>query len=269
MTDSELVKLLLAGGKYVGLCNDALLRTARWSLARTNTPKMAFKTAKRKLHQITGAYLSRRGLKRIERDLSSVRGGDASARQFCRRVLARHASNRERLPVMAELYQGLFSGTGSPATILDLACGLNPFSLPWMQLAADVAYTPLDMDSALVSVINLFMRKIGRGAPAICADILSSIPRERFDLVMILKALPCFEQQEKGVSERLLQELDASRILISFPAQSLGGHAKGMRAHYQGFVDNLVAGKKWRVEKLDFRSEFFFLINKQEESRHG
>ena len=37
---------------------------------------------------------------------------------------------------------------------------------------------------------------------------------------MLLKTLPCLEQQEKGISKRLLSQLTCDQVIISFPAKS-------------------------------------------------
>src|SRR3989344_6671630 len=54
-------------------------------------------------------------------------------------ILKLHSSTRERLPYYEQLYQQLFSKT-NPKTILDLGCGLNPFSLPLMNLKYPTYY---------------------------------------------------------------------------------------------------------------------------------
>ena len=47
-------------------------------------------------------------------------------------VLERHASTRERLPYYGELYNHIFEITGTPKVILDLGCGVNPFSYKYL-----------------------------------------------------------------------------------------------------------------------------------------
>ena len=49
---------LRSSHKYALLCDQALLRTASWAVARTGTVREAVKLAKRKLHQVHGAYVT-------------------------------------------------------------------------------------------------------------------------------------------------------------------------------------------------------------------
>ncbi len=44
-------------------------------------------------------------------------------------ILKTHSSTKERLTAYPSLYKRIFDITGKPSSILDLACGLNPFSL--------------------------------------------------------------------------------------------------------------------------------------------
>ena len=58
----------------------------------------------------------------------------AAIKEFCLEILARHDSTRERIPYLSEFYEAILEIAQTPRIILDLACGLNPFALPFMGL---------------------------------------------------------------------------------------------------------------------------------------
>lgn len=82
------------------------------------------------------------------------------------------------------------------------------------------------------------------------------------DVALLLKLAPCLEQLEKGVVRRLLDELTAQVLIVSFPAQSLGGQRKGMVEHYTAQMEALIAGRDWMVERFQFASELVFRIRR-------
>ena len=59
-----------------------------------------------------------------------------------------------------------------------------------------------------------------------------------------------------------MKRCKADHVLVSYPAQSLGGKGKGMRANYEAQFSELVAGKGWTIRRYDFATELAFLITK-------
>jgi len=80
------------------------------------------------------------------------------------------------------------------------------------------------------------------------------------DVALLLKLAPCLEQLAKGIVQRLLNELTAPVLIVSFPAQSLGGQRKGMVASYAAQMETLVAGRAWTVERFEFPTELVFRL---------
>ncbi|MFN3979479.1 MAG: hypothetical protein ACK4SA_03715, partial [Caldilinea sp.] len=62
--------------------------------------------------------------------------------------------------------------------------------------------------------------------------------------------------------QRLLDELTARVLIVSFPAQSLGGRRKGMVETYAAQMDALLTGRDWAVERFEFVSELVFRIRR-------
>jgi len=91
------------------------------------------KSAKKRLHQLYGAYNSANIHKKAEKILYSERFSECeSPESEAFKIMRLHASTKERLPHISEFYQFITDHTGNPETILDLGCGFNPFSLHFM-----------------------------------------------------------------------------------------------------------------------------------------
>ena len=99
----------------------------------------------------------------------------------------------------------------------------------------------------------------GRAAPR---DLLAHPPTEPADLVLLLKTLPCLEQTDKHAAATLLDALQAPYLLVSFPAQSLGGRDKGMVSHYTDRFLTLTQERNWSVQSFSFATEIAFLVKR-------
>lgn len=251
--------------KYRHLCDATVRRVAASAGSRADSHKGAVKSTKRKLHQIYGAYLEGwdpQAARKLVEGLTPHAGAEA-VRAVSRQVLALHASTRERLPLLDTLYRRLFEITGVPRRVLDLGCGLHPFSVPWMGLPQDAQYRAWEIDERMTDLVNLFLSRIGCRGAAFCRDMLAGTPTEQADVVFVLKMLPCLERQEGGCSSRLLRDLNARFVVVSFPTRSIGGRDKGMQAHYSAAMDRILAGLRWPASKVECRQEMFFVLDKR------
>jgi len=261
---SQIVEELKRSRKYRHLCEDTLVRVAAWAAVRAKSQKDATQKAKRKLHQVYGAYLEAWDFEHAGRMLGALRPGadPEAARKVCRQIMQQHTSTKERLGHLDTLYASLFAITGRPQRILDVGCGLHPFALPWMELPGEVVYFAWDIDERVVALVNRFLTMMGSEPHARCRDVLVSSPTAQADVAFVLKMLPCLEQQEKGCSVRLLRDINAPFIVVSFPVHSIGGHGKGMRKHYAQMMENISAELGWRGVPLEFREELFFVLHR-------
>lgn len=118
-------------------------------------PKVALKKAKGKLHQICGAFSAVGEIDRTALMVEEiVKNPAGDARSVCARILDLHSSTRERRDFLPDLYGRIFRITGAPGRILDIGCGLNPFSVPFMGLPADCEYVAWDTDRRLVELVG-------------------------------------------------------------------------------------------------------------------
>ena len=253
-----IVSELRESRKYRHLCEDTLNRVGRWAQGRHPTHKLAVKNAKTKLHQVYGAFVEKVDFARLENLTSPLAETDLTI--TCSEILGCHTSTAERLPFIQELYATLFGITGIPDRLLDLACGLNPFSLPWMSLPEGTKYEAWDIDSRMVSAVNhLFTSSLVKGTSR-CRDLLVDKEALEADVVLLFKTLPGIEQQEKGISLQLLRKMSAEHIAVSFPSRSIGGRAKGMPEHYESIAETLALDLGRSMEKFTIPGEIFYVM---------
>ncbi|MCA9955770.1 MAG: hypothetical protein KC434_13670, partial [Anaerolineales bacterium] len=171
-----------------------------------------------------------------------------------------HASTRERLPILDEFYETIFFFFPPIHTVLDLACGLNPLVYPWLPLPGDVQFTAVDIYSDMLTFIQEFFELTGVNGRTQQRDIIGNPPTEPYDLILLLKTLPCLEQVDKNAAVNLLDKLNGRYLLISYPAQSLGGRSKGMVENYTQQFEALANGRNWQVQRFEFATELAFLV---------
>ncbi|MDH7569751.1 MAG: 16S rRNA methyltransferase [Armatimonadota bacterium] len=258
----QIVAELAQSRRYAFVCPETLRRVATWA-AQRYPPRHAAAAARRKLHQVYGAFLAPRAAARVAREVEALPPNPPTGvlEETCRRVLALHASTAERLPLLEGLYPDLFA-SHPPCRVLDLACGLHPFAIPWMGLGKEVCYLAYDIDTRLTTAINTFFAHLGIAGQAVSGDLLVSLPNHPADLVFLLKTLPCLEQQEKGAALRLLSALRAPRIVVSFPARTLGGRDVGMREHYAAFMADLAHALGACTHEVSRPNETFYVLQR-------
>jgi len=271
---TELIEIVRSSSKYAAVSEAMIRSIGLRELAARRTLKEATKATKNKLHQVAGAYLDGRmpydeWLAMLEKQgdgeiEETGRSGilNSQFRQACLEIMRHHASTRERLPILEQFYATTLASLGPIHSVIDLACGLNPLALAWMPLAPDVRYYACDIYDDMIAFLNGFFARAGvRGQAHVC-DLVAGAPNEQADLALVLKALPPLDQQAKNAGRDLLRALNARHILVSFPAQSLGGRGKGMAENYEQRFRALAGAEGWSLERFVFPTELAFLVRK-------
>jgi 16S rRNA (guanine(1405)-N(7))-methyltransferase len=259
-----LVVAVLSSGKYRYVVPEFVRTIGARELAVRPNLKAAIKATKNALHQAGGAFVD--APIRYDRALAALRdaAGDPGARRaICRAIMASHTSTRERLPILESFYSGTLAAVPPPARVLDIACGLNPLARPWMPFPEVTEYVGYDIYTDQIVFLNEFFTLAGSNGRAEARDVIGRPPEEEADLALILKTLPCLETVDRQAPARLLDAVRARRLLVSFPAQTLGGRRKGMAAHYEADFRRLLDERGWPAERFEFATELAFLVEKR------
>lgn len=260
---AELFAAVQASTKYRQVSPDLIRQIGERELAKGTRLKEAIKATKDKLHQVGGAFLEvdlpdARWLA----DLPASDDGDAAAwRSAILGLMRRHASTRERLPILTDFYAAAFAGLPPVTSVLDLACGLHPLGIPWMPLAPGAQYFAYDIYQGMMDLLNGFFPLAGVQGAAQVWDVALAVPTQPVEVAFILKALPCLEQIDPAAPRRIVDVVQAKRLVVSYPARSLGGRHKGMPTQYAARFRALVADKPWRITEHLFPSELVFVID--------
>ncbi|MBN2047746.1 MAG: hypothetical protein JW750_07890, partial [Anaerolineaceae bacterium] len=233
-------------------------------------PKAAVKATRQKMHNIIAPYLGDPDYEQERLNLTeALQSADPQAeKDACLRILETHASTLERIPILDRFSQELFNVTGTPASIIDLACALHPFSLPWMNLPRETAYHAYDLHQPRVDLINHYFRLRGMRPLAEKRDILLDPPAFHADVAFLFKEAHRLEQRQRGCNLPLWQALNVEWLLVSLPVQSLGrGH--DLEEKHRALVARIIEGQNWQMSEKIIENEMVFFIRKSKPSTVG
>jgi 16S rRNA (guanine(1405)-N(7))-methyltransferase len=270
MNDDSLhqsVEEILASKKYRDLHIPPETVTAVLSaeFERMGKIKPAVKSAKQKLHNIVAAYLGDpdyvQAIQWMTTQLPQTSPQEEQA--MCEQLLFHHASTRERLPHLREFYETIFTVTGKPSVILDLACGLHPFGLPWMDLPPTIEYHAYDLHLPRIESIQAYFSHRYPRSQAHHQDILLSIPTLSADVAFLLKEAHRIEKRAKDSNLPLWQQLNVNWLVISLPTFSLN-QQHDLREGHRNMVNNLLGktGIAWQQTVTEVHGEMLFFLQK-------
>ena len=259
----EVVEKIRLSNKYRYINEKTILELAKIELPKHKSEKNLIKAVKNRLHQVYGAFLSRKDAEKISKLLSILESGEGDIRDVAKEILRLHQSTRERLDIYEELYREIFDVTGRPGSLMDLACGLNPFSIPYMDIDRPVDYYAYDIDSMVVENVNRFLGILGYPRLARVKDVLFEEIEEHSDLCLIFKFLPIGERIKKGSSMRLLKSINSRFIVVSFPLKSISGREKGMLENYSRIFEPLMKESCKIKRKFVLGNEIFYILTRE------
>lgn len=250
--------------KYRTICEDTIRDVIQTALPRYKNAKEAAKAARTKLHRIQAAYL---GTLDIEKSLPELRtavqeGDESEIKNISLQLMQGHASTRERLEVLDGFYEKVFSITGKPQTVLDVACGVHPLGLPWMALPTSTVYYGYEISLEMVQSLNLFVEALGYRPLILFQDVICTPPQEEGDLAFLMKMVPCLERREKGIAANLMHNLKVRYIVVTFPIKSLSGRSKHMPGFYSKMFEEMINPYGWPLTRVDIEDELVFVVDK-------
>ena len=258
---AEVVSAVQTSKRYQWVLPAVVERLASEEIPKSRNAADAQKRTKRRLHQIFGAYASPLPYATVAARIDALPPGAEELEDTCRWILGLHSSTRERLPLLPAFFADIFRLTGRPTSIFDVACGLNPFAWPWMGLDASCAYFAFDIDLQLQGVLERLLTRLGVEHQVGVVDVLTPFEAPHADVALLLKTIPCLEQQRAGAGLEVLDRLHARWRVVSYPTQSLGGRGKGMAHTYRMQFAAMLEQRPWTFSELDFPGELVFVID--------
>ena len=157
-----------------------------------------------------------------------------------------------------EVYNKIINETQANI-ILDLGCGLEPLNYAKQ---GNLTYYCADISKNIVKEINKYFKYNNIKGKAFLFSLvdnnLDKLPK--VDLCLALKLLESLETIKKGISKKILEEIKANYILVSFSKKSLAG--KKIRKAGRSWFRKLLKELSYSYEIFDHGNEIFFLIKK-------
>jgi 16S rRNA (guanine(1405)-N(7))-methyltransferase len=242
----EVTTRVLAAGKYRGLDQGIVRRIAAEAAERFSDRTLAVKYAKRKLHQAFGAFRHGSAARAVHTVVAEVGSGRADLTAAAADAMRAHASSAERIEWLTPLYRQVAEWCGTPSSVADLACGLNPLAIPWMRLAPGAAYWACEIDADLVAALAGLNEIMPARLTGQACDLVAAPPPVRADVGLLLKTVTTIEQQRPGAAAGVLAALDCRHVIVSLPRRSLSGRL-GYADGADAIVRTAAAGSRYRV----------------------
>jgi 16S rRNA (guanine(1405)-N(7))-methyltransferase len=261
----ELVAEVRKSAKYAQVSEPLIREIGAAELRKRASLKEAIKATKNKLHQAGGMFSEEKAkysewLAALIPALTPTLLPEGEG--LLREIMSHHASTRERLPMLDAFYATIFAGLSPIRSVLDVACGLNPLAIPWMNLAPGATYHAVDIYADMMRFLGDAMALLYVQGKAETRDVIRDCPTRQVDVALVLKAVPCLEQIDKRAGHILLDRINANHIVVSYPTRTVGGRAIGMRATYEAHFNALMANRPWPFTRFEFENELVFRIDR-------
>jgi 16S rRNA (guanine(1405)-N(7))-methyltransferase len=236
------------------------------SQKKRKSSKEIAKGAKTKVHQTYGVFVNGTKINKVyERLVQAIKDEDEEEiKKQLTFALQLHVSSGERVNIMDELYKKIFEITWKPKMVLDVACGLNPISLPWMGLDKDIQYDAFDVHDEILEIVRNFTQIIGyTWVHTFNQDLLSYNSDKEYDIAFIFKTLSTVDFQQKGSAAQILEHIHAKYLVISFPIVNIGYYKKwkNMLKYYSETYEPYFADFA-EVHKIPFHNELVYVVKR-------
>ncbi len=192
-----------------------------------------------------------------------------------RKVLESHASSSERLDDYKKLYSWLLKKVKPLKRVIDLGCGLHPFSLVYLgkKTLDNVEYLAFDINKSEQDLLNTFFSSVSNfsenfsGSSSILnlrvsKDIAWLKKIREADLAFMLKLTDHLDRGKGHTrTEVVLKAVPSRFVLLSFPTVTRSG--KPMRYPQRRWVEYLCERLEYSVEKFETSTELFYLVKKE------
>jgi hypothetical protein len=177
-------------------------------------------------------YYARSGeVERLVEEFGQEAAGPAEPRRMEElrlALLGAHKSSCERLPHHAEFYERFFALAGSPATLLDVGCGMHPLSYPFTgRGSATGVYVAFDRDPRAIRAVEAYAWVVGKGRLVAVRGGLSDagwmqgLPGPAvWDVVLMLKVVPVLSRLD-GPAVARLAAVPGRSVFVTGSAQAM------------------------------------------------
>lgn len=252
MNIDDCVHVIKSSKKYSLICDQTIIRIVKKEAEKHKSEKDIIKSAKTKLHQISGVFIGEDSIRQVYKLMETLHENNVN--EVINKILSLHASSTERMNFIGEMYNDIFLITGNEGSVLDIACGFNPFYIPCMSISDQGKYYAADINIKIIDLLNCFFSLTGINGHAFANDVLYKTPDVPVHNVFLFKIIPLLEQQQKGFTGILIDQLRSDFFTVTFPTKTLSGKNVGMYQYYDEFMKNRFAESDF---EYCFQKEYF------------
>jgi len=226
-----------------------LLQNPKTNLNSKKDVKKIIKFVRDKAHSVYGMFQSKNIKKREE----FLKNKDFE------KLLTTHISTRERLKVYPKLYKKIFSYI-KPKSILDIGCGLNPVSYPYMKIKPK--YIASDFNKKDMDFLTKFFKTFKINGKAVKLDLindLKKLKKYKVDVCFLFKVLDSLESVKKYISYEIIKNINAKYIIVSFPLKTVSGK-KEMKLKKRNWFEKVILRTGYTFKTFELSDELYYVI---------
>lgn len=224
--------------------------------------KQIIKLVKQSLHYSYTSF--QKGTEKREKllsELSKAKDKDELI-ELHTKLLETHASTKERIEIYETLYDDLFEITGKVTSILDLGCGLNPLSLPWMKLK-NTTYIASEFNSADTKFIDQYFSLIKKNYSScelktVVIDLKTEVEKVKKIPVDVIFAWKVFDLLKTKEVEAVVKNCNSKYLIASFSTETLG--KKKMNKPQRTWFEMMLKRLNHSYEIKEYENELFYII---------
>jgi len=235
------------------------------SIQRSTEVDSVVKTVRESIRLTYGLYqtpdIGRIGhlLDKLEKELKDKPIGQT--KETHDHILRLNRSTAERLPFYSKFFEDIFAVTGRPASVLDLACGLNPMTWPYHQLR-DIQYTACELNEPdvrhLRHYLNIVRPYTGIKGKAVKLDLTKdAVDAFSADVCFLFKVLDLLDPK---ITERIITTLRSRWIVASFPTKTIT--ARAMRFKRRAGFQKMLRRLGMHYQTLTYENELVYIMEK-------
>ncbi|MBU1103950.1 MAG: hypothetical protein KJ600_05325 [Nanoarchaeota archaeon] len=237
---------------FVGSITKELLEGKKINIDKKSERKKIIKEVRSILHAVYGVFKKSKYTKKekLLKDISSLK--DTAGHN---KILELHRSTKERLEYYPSVYEKIFAITGKPKSILDLGCGLNPLSYPYMRLKTEYYATELTEEDS--KFIQSYFDKLKIKGKAYSLDLTRINTLPPADVCFLFKLLDTLETLKRDITKTIFEQLQTKWVVASFPLKTIGGR-KNISKRRLVWFEKII--KDCKYETFEIPNEVFYVI---------
>jgi 2-polyprenyl-3-methyl-5-hydroxy-6-metoxy-1,4-benzoquinol methylase len=181
-------------------------------------------------------------------------------------LLETHISTKERLPYYEETYKEIFQRIGFPKgkiSILDIGCGLNPISIPYLEInTKKLTYYASEMSADDLTIINHFFSKFHILGETFSCNLTKDYEKLKKYPVFVCFAFKVFdvlESQEVHIGYEILSSINADYLIASFPLQNI--KQMSMERSKVNYFERFLNKTSRTFETFSTENELFYIVS--------